>query len=211
VTDPDELVSAKNLKGQQLTPGGKRWFPRRTLNWLRKRRQGVNEKSIRTKREPLRLRALREARKDLYVRERGGNNRGPEVDKIILENDGVLGEPWCGDAVARWYRKAGSKSVQRAWAATRSLGRLAGMSVLPDQRVGRPGDIVVFNFAGGHLDSDHTGLLIRYCNETGRSRRAHTATHVKTIDGNSNVGGGQGVGYQTRQISLVNRVVRVTR
>ncbi len=204
-------VSAKNKAGKQLTPGGKRYFPRKALHWLRRRPAGVLPGSVKTQPKPLRLLALREARATLGVVERGGNNRGPEVDKIIEANGGVLGEAWCGDGVAMWYRKAGSKAVQRAWAATRFLGRLAGM-VSMGIRAGLPGDIVVFNFPGGHPDSDHTGLLVHYANSNGGRTAPARATHVKTLDANARTPNGlQGVSYELRPISLVNRTVRVKR
>jgi len=211
-------VRANNKAGKRLRPGGKRWFPRRLLPYLRKRKAGVDESSVKGKPKPLRLKALLKARGMLGVVERGGNNRGPEVEAIILANGGVIGEPWCGDAVAYWYRAAGSKVVTRSWAATRFLGRLGGMSS-HGPRQGRPGDIIVFNFPGGHPDSDHTGLLVDYTNSDGHHRIGRTATHVKTIDGNVGTAlaasdsqlGGDGIGYKIRPISLVSRSVRVHR
>jgi hypothetical protein len=39
---------------------------------------------------------LNEGRALLGVREVGGNNRGPMVDKIIISSGGKVGQPWCG-------------------------------------------------------------------------------------------------------------------
>jgi hypothetical protein len=179
--------------------------------WARSRSLIPRSERIAVTKPPLRLRALREARGLLGVLERGGNNRGPQVDKIISENDGALGEPWCGDFAAYVYRRAGSKAVQRGWASTSLIGRLAGMTS-HDARAGRPGDLVVFDFPGGGADSDHVGLLVHYANKDGKKVAPAKATHVRTLDGNSRVGRGkQGVGYQTRKLDLVNRTVRVRR
>jgi len=214
----DRDVSARNKAGKRLRPGGKKWFNRKTLAWLKRRKAGVKRGSVRVRRVPLRQRALREARVLLGTVERGGNNRGKAVERIIKANGGVVGEPWCGDFVAYVYRKAGSKAVTRNWAATRYLGRLAG-SVSRGVRTGEPGDIVVFNFPGGHPDSDHTGLLVAYVNSNKKKVPAADATHIKTLDGNvgieANVSdsktGGDGVGYKVRPIRYVNRIVKIKR
>lgn len=216
--DPNELVSAKNLKGRQLRPGGKKYFPRRRLAWLRKRKAGVDPASIVPKAKPLRERALGIAQLHLGVLEQGGNNRGREVEKIIRANGGVPGEAWCGDFVAAVYKQAGSKSVQRAWAGVRNLGRLPGMRPLADVRAGQPGDILVYGFPGG-TGADHTGLLMHYSDAAGRKRKPGVATHVKAIEGNTghdgavsdSTAGGDGVHERVRPINLVRRVVRVDR
>lgn len=143
--------------------------------------------------------ALVEARKLVGVMERGGNNQGPAVMAIIRANGGTGPEPWCGDFVAFCYRKAGSKVVNRSWAAVRYLGYLAGMKIV---KKAQPGDIVCFSF-------DHTGLFVRY---EGRDR-------IVTIEGNTGASGavsdsatgGDGVYIKRRQLSQVSRFVRVLR
>lgn len=106
---------------------------------------------------PLREKAWREMRTliDAKVVERGGNNRGAEVEKIIRANGGVPGEPWCGDTVAYCYLRAGAKSVVRAWAAVRLLERL-----LTRVRSPQRGHVVTYSF-------DHTGLFDRWAKERG--------------------------------------------
>ena len=185
--------------------------------WARSKSIAPTSRRIEVANPPLRLRALAEARALLGVVERGGNNRGPEVDRIIRENGGVLGEPWCGDFAAYVYRRAGSTAVTRAWAATQYIGRIGGMSSR-GPRAGRRGDLVVFNFPGGHPDSDHVGLLVNYVDVNGRRVDRHLATHVKTIDGNTTANathsdgtGADGVEYAVRPIGLVDRTVRVRR
>lgn len=144
-------------------------------------------------------RALREARTLIGVMEIGGNNMGAQVLRIIRANGGTGPEPWCGDFVAWCYRAAGSRVVQRGWAAVRLLGFLTGMQKTSSPRAG---DIVCFTF-------DHTGLFVRRIN----------ATTIECIEGNTGRSGavsdsstgGDGVYLKRRPTSLVSRYVRVTR
>lgn len=150
---------------------------------------------------PLRLRALAEAEHLVGVMEVGGNNMGTEVLRLIRENGGTGPESWCGDFDAHCYRHAGSKVVQRAWAAVRFLGHLTGMRIVSFQDA-LPGDIVCYTF-------DHTGIL----------RRKLGNGWIETVEGNTGrIGavsdsrtGGDGVYIKRRQIGLVSRFVRVTR
>lgn len=159
----------------------------------------------------LRVIALAAARKLIGVMEHGGNNRGTEVERIILANGGVIGEPWCGDFVALCYREAGSKAVTRAWAAVRLIGRVLGVIVV-GKRAGEPGDILRFTF-------DHTGLLEAYCDSRGNEIDAAFASHVKTIEGNTgatgavsdSVTGGDGVYRKVRPLSQVQDICIVTK
>lgn len=152
----------------------------------------------------LRVRALAEAKELVGTLERGGNNTGPVVDKIIRANGGVIGEPWCGDFVAYCYREAGSKLVTRSWAAVRLL--LAGSTVRKHENV-RPGDIVRYDFSGpGSLS--HTGLFVRWLT---------FGSSFEAIEGNTGTGGsrsdgvGDGVHVRTRFVSQVHDFRRVAR
>jgi hypothetical protein len=150
---------------------------------------------------PMRERALDEAESLVGVMEAGGNNMGAKVLEIIRANGGAGPEPWCGDFVAWCYRKAGSKAVQRGWAAVRLLGFLTGMRIVSAADA-RPGDIVCFSF-------DHTGLL----------RRKTRAVQIETVEGTTGRSGavsdsrtgGDGVYLKRRSTSQVTRYVRVTR
>jgi hypothetical protein len=150
---------------------------------------------------PLRARALAEGLRLVGVMEVGGNNMGREVLKLIRENGGTGPESWCGDFVAHCYRAAGSKVVQRGWAAVRLLGFLTGMKVIP-LREALPGDIICYTF-------DHTGIF----------RHFVASGVIETVEGNTGrVGavsdsrtGGDGVYIKHRSTTLVARVVRVTR
>ena len=212
------LVSAKNLKGRQLRPGGKKYFSPSTLTWLRKRKAGVDPASIKPKPAPLGQRALAYAFSELGTLESGGNNHGREVERIIRANGGTPGEAWCGDFVAYAYKRAGSKSVTRAWAGVRWLGRLKGMQTLNSVRVAKPGDILVYDFPGG-APEDHTGLFVGFTNKDGRRRAPSKATHIRAIEGNTgrdgavsdSTSGGDGVHERVRPIKQVKRAVRVKR
>ena len=148
---------------------------------------------------PLRLRALDHARALIGVMEQGGNNTGPTVDRIIRANGGMIGEPWCGDTMAYVYRLAGSKVVQRGWAAVRFIGFLTGLSVVSRPK---PGDMVCFAF-------DHVGMF----------EKDNGDGTITTIEGNTGASGavsdsatgGDGVYRKVRAKSLVSRYVRVHR
>lgn len=125
------------------------------------------------------------------VHEVGGNNRGPEVDKIIREAGGTPGEPWCGDTVAAAYLEAGIKPryVTRGWAYVPALARLLAVVRFP-----RPGHVVIYDFQQDG-QADHTGLFLRWVNRRGGLFEA--------VEGNTGTGGaqsdGQGDGVHVRQ------------
>lgn len=151
--------------------------------------------------KPLRLRALAEMHKLVGIMEVGGNNVGPGVLKIIRANGGAAGEPWCGDTIAFAYRAAGSKVVQRGWAAVRLLGFLTGMQIVRDPL---PGDIVAYSF-------DHTGLFDHWVDKDAgifASVEGNTGRSGAVSDSRT---GGDGVYVKHRNRSLVARWVRVTR
>lgn len=152
-------------------------------------------------RTPMRIRALAEMEKLVGIMEVGGNNMGRRVMAIIRANGGTGPESWCGDTVAFAYRAAGSKVVQRGWAAVRFLGFMTGMRVV-SYADALPGDIVCYTF-------DHTGIL--------KSKLGHG--EIETIEGNTgssgavseSATGGDGVYIKRRSTNLVARYVRVTR
>lgn len=133
------------------------------------------------------------------VAEQGGNNRGPRVEQIIRAAGGTPGEPWCGDAVAAAYLRAGSKTVTRAWAYVPTLEVLL-------TRVRRPrrGHVVIFNFDGGV--PDHTGLFLSD-NGNGTYRCVEGNTRPGTSASDS--GGGEGVHVRDRPVSMVQSIRRV--
>lgn len=144
----------------------------------------------------LRLRALHVAQTLVGIVEQGGNNTGPMVDKIIHENGGDIGEPWCGDTVAYCYRHAGSKAVTRSWAmAWATGGRRRISSPLP-------GDIVEYTF-------QHTGIV----------ERVLSSGEIQVIEGNTGSSGAvsdsssghDGVKRKVRSTGLVRGYYRVSR
>jgi hypothetical protein len=140
---------------------------------------------------PLRLRALHIARTLLGVREQGGNNIGPMVDRIIRANGGIPGEAWCGDFVAYCYRHAGSRAIQRAWAGAWNFGRLFGMKVVAHPE---PGDLAVYSWGQGHVAFFERWL--------GGGR---------FLDLGGNTGPGGVFENNERHVSQVLRFVRITR
>lgn len=156
--------------------------------------------------------ALKEAESLVGIMEQGANNSGTKVLAIIREAGGTGPEAWCGDTVAVCYKRAGSAVVSRSWAAVRLLGFLTGMTILSDKRDGLAGEILCYTF-------DHTGLLVNYCDADGKKCKPGKATHLKAIEGNTgSIGavsdsstGGDGVYVKIRDLSLLDRVVRVTR
>lgn len=179
-----------------------------TQNVIDRRKRQIATKRAQQK-GSLALRAWHEAKKLLGVMEVGGNNSGPVVSAIIKANGGGGPEPWCGDFVAFCYRHAGSKVVQRGWAAVRLLGFLTGMTVTSEPVMG---DIVVYTF-------DHTGLFGYWCNSSGHRVPRAQATHIRTREGNTGRSGavsdsrtgGDGVYEKIRPRSYIRRFVHVTR
>jgi hypothetical protein len=151
------------------------------------------------KQSPMRVRALNTAEDLIGVMEVGGNNMGKKVLEIIRANGGWGPEPWCGDFCAHCYRRAGSKVVQRAWAAVVNIGFLTGMSKVKSPLAG---DLVCFKF-------DHVGIYVKDLGggwiETieGNTGRAGAVSDSRT--------GGDGVYRKRRSKTQVSRYVRVHR
>lgn len=147
----------------------------------------------------LALRAYRVAEGLVGVMEQGGNNRGPMVSKIIRDNGGDIGEPWCGDFNAYCYRMAGSKAVNRSWASVYYLGRIAG--VVKTSKPGR-GDIVRYLFS-------HTGLFDKpIASELFLAIEGNTGASGAVSDSAT---GGDGVYHKQRSTKLVDDYRKVIR
>lgn len=158
--------------------------------------------------KPLRLRALHYALKDVGVTERGGNNRGTDVERIIREGGGSAGDAWCLWAVIAWYKRAGSKLN---WSATYGAVRL--IKNVCKRVVGAlAGHVIEYTF-------EHTGLLIYFCNANGSRRPRLLATHIKAVEGNTgDVGavsdsqtGGDGVKVKIRPKTYVANFYKAPR
>jgi len=141
--------------------------------------------------------ALREAKRG--VREKGGNNRGPDVEKYQRATwlSGT-GWPWCMAFVVWCFRQAGYDIRRTAgvedfdtWA--RSEGT----------QVDRPlrGDVVLFDLDGDGKYDDHTGFVVRCL-----SIRIAGSWLLRTVEGNTSSGeagsqsDGDGVFVRTRLV-----------
>lgn len=182
-----------------------RWPRRRTPAQLAR----AAARKAAKKRLALRQRAHREAMKLIGVMEQGGNNVGEEVETIIRGGGGRRGQPWCGWFCAYVYKLAGSKSVTGAWGAVRLYVPLTGI-----KRTKTPlsGNLVRFTF-------DHIGMFVHWCDAQGTKVPRNTATHIKTIEGNTGRSGavsdsktgGDGVYVKIRSRKLVRDYLHITR
>jgi uncharacterized protein (TIGR02594 family) len=102
-----------------------------------------------TQLEPLWLAA---ARRDVGLRETLGPNDSPWLRRVLgaLGAKWLLGQPWCGGAVAHWMAQAGL-SRPKAWYRARAWLNWGEHIVLP-----AVGAVVVFERQGG----GHVGLVV---------------------------------------------------
>lgn len=150
-------------------------------------------------RREMRERAFAEAERLIGVMEKGGNNVGPEVERIISSGGGRRGDAWCGWFVAHCYKVAGSKAVTWQWGAVRLLWPLIGIVKPPKPQ---KGDLVRFTF-------DHVGMF----------EKDNGDGTITTIEGNTgatgavsdSVTGGDGVYRKVRSKSLVRDYLRITK
>lgn len=137
-----------------------------------------------------------EARKYIGVTEKGGDNRGPEVEEFQRAVDGVAqGEPWCAGFVMycvkkveeRFHAKTDlfrSEHCYTTWTKTPGALRVAKPT---------PGCIVIWRYAGTF--SGHMGIV----------ERVGTNGYIQTIEGNTGAGidvirEGDGVYRKTRRM-----------
>lgn len=157
----------------------------------------ARKKAKQQARKELRERAYAEAVRCIGIMEQGGNNRGPEVERIIRSGGGVPGQSWCGWGMAHCYKVAGSKAVTWAWGAVRLLWPLIGIR---KPKVPQRGDLVRFTF-------DHVGMFVRFL----------PGGQIETIEFNTgptgavsdSATGGDGVYRKTRPTYLVNDYLRI--
>lgn len=164
---------------------------------VQKAREMVKRRDLQV--NPLRVRALREARELVGVMEQGGNNQGRRVMEIIRANGGTGPEPWCGDFVAYCYRRAGSKAVDRRWASVYFLGTLR---LVVKTKSPLPGDIVRYSFS-------HTGLFVRWTNRGRGEFEAVEGNTGATGAVSDSATGGDGVYLKRRNLSQVDDFRRV--
>jgi hypothetical protein len=166
------------------------------------KRQALREKKAAE--TPLRMKALKEAKKHIGVKE------SPPESNIVLFSKwyGVTG-PWCAMYTTYCYVKAGSKGHVRGsrWAYVPYIvaDARAGRHGLQVTRDPKPGDLVCFDWDGGV--ADHVGLFQEWL-------AGAEGSEFRTCEGNTSVGndsnGGE-VMERTRRIAQVECFVRVGR
>lgn len=137
------------------------------------------------------------------------NPSGSNLTKFGAEF-GQNGVPWCGMAVASWWKRAGFE-VSRELALeidyvpqllALAKQRKHGLFPVGKNRV-RRGDAVAFNFPGGER-ADHVGLFVRWID-----RRSGD---FESVEGNTSKRGSQSNGGAVeRQIRNMNQVAGFVR
>lgn len=137
---------------------------------------------------------LDEARSLLNVRESGGNNRGPVIDKIIVSSGGKLGQPWCGYFQRFIHLKC---------------GRQAGNGYSPSWFI--PTRLVKSNQVPGDVFSIYNSNLKRIAHIGMIEQILPNGKFVVTIEGNTGTSGirdGAGVHRLTRPIKSIYNFAR---
>lgn len=121
------------------------------------------------------------------------------------------GVPWCGLAVASWWRRAGHNITRELALLIDYVPELVSLAKQKQYRLTivhwtrvKPGDAVAFDFDGGA--ADHVGLFLEWIDKKAGTFRA--------VEGNTGIGnnsnGGQ-VMVRTRRIEDVEAFVRKLR
>jgi hypothetical protein len=137
---------------------------------------------------------LDQARNLLNVRESGGNNRGPVIDKIIVSSGGKLGQPWCGYFQRFIHLKC---------------GRQAGNGYSPSWFI--PTRLVKSNRVPGDVFSIYNSNLKRIAHIGMIEQILPNGKFVVTIEGNTGTSGirdGAGVHRLTRPIKSIYNFAR---
>jgi hypothetical protein len=137
--------------------------------------------------QPLRLKALERARKDVGLVE------GPDNDIVYTRWWGWR-MPYCVVALTYWYAQVGSKTAAKLKGTLEGCNTdyllraaFAGKHGLRVVSSPRPGDVGVIDW-DGHIDPDHALMVVD----------VH-ADLVRTLEANATLDSGkQGVGYHTR-------------
>lgn len=146
---------------------------------------------------------LATAKKYIGIREQGGNNRGPVVDKIIKEAGGKPGQAWCSFMMIYLWKQCnvphrGTNGMAMSWAKKERL--------VPARKAVRATDIfTVYNRALGRIG--HVGMVYRVFPEE---------TFFTSFEGNVNMRGdresvGSGAKCLMREYKVVNGIYRWTK
>ncbi len=150
--------------------------------------------------------ALKVALSQKGVREKGGANRGPEVEGYLERagKDPTGGFSWC-QAFVYWCFDESAKALNVAnpaiktagvlnhWARSPTDARVYARAAFDDPRLIHPGAIFIVDHGSG---KGHTGIVTRVL-----------AGEIGTIEGNTNTRGsreGDGVYEKTRTIASIN-------
>lgn len=127
---------------------------------------------------------IREAEKWIGTSEKGGNNKGPEVERFQKAVDGkAVGEPWCACFVQFCVKEvtsrlqptvvmASSEHCMTIWTRTSGVHRYKSP---------RPGYIVIWNYEG--TANGHIGIVTRVIDEfTIETIEGNTAPSDNTIE-----------------------------
>ena len=140
---------------------------------------------------PLRARAATVAEGLVGLMEHGGNNRGAQLEALVRNVGGAIGEPWCGYFVAYCYHLAGKPIADVSqWGYVPWMNRINGA-----HRTSNPkrGDIVRFNFG-------HTGIFLRDLGGSIETIEGNTGSSGAVSDSST---GGDGVYKKIRSKGLV--------
>lgn len=191
-----ERAATTVIQGRTVNQNGARY----QVSFYPDGQRGMNHARVEDDMQWLPVRSVEKAEKQVVYNLTVAGSNTFIADGMAVHN--------CGDFVAYCYRRAGSRAVQRAWAAVRYLGYLGGMRVTKNARAGM---IVCYTF-------DHTGIFDHYCNAHGTPVSRKRATHIVAIEGNtgasgavSDGNGSDGVYKKVRSLELVSRFVKVMR
>jgi len=122
----------------------------------------------------LRIRALEIAKSYLYVREKTGNNDGPEVEAFLKKLGLPKGLPWCMAGVYSWFDEGAIaldilNPVPKTAGVLDCYNKAKGKYLVKGEPL--PGDQFIMDFGGG---KGHTGMV----NEVRGER-------IYTVEGNT--------------------------
>jgi hypothetical protein len=146
---------------------------------------------------------LKEATSLIGIREQGGNNRGPVVDKIITEAGGKPGQAWCSYTMIYIWKQCGvphkgTNGMAMSWAKPERR--------VPERSSVRPADVfTIYNKALKRIG--HVGMVYKVFPEE---------TFFQSFEGNVNFRGdresvGSGAKCLMREYANVNGVYRWTK
>jgi hypothetical protein len=139
-----------------------------------------------------------ESRRWLFVREVGGANRGPAVDRFCLALNDTIAHAWCAAFVAFCVKEIEEKfGVKSQLSLSEHVLTMWKQSEKYQSKFPQPGSIAIWKMAG--TSSGHCGIVVEV------DPKGET---FKTIEGNTSDGTGleregDGVFLKTRRLNTV--------